>query len=101
MVTRRQQAMAQALRALAPLIPFDEAGEVLARARAAPMRALAPNAAVWLALTSHARHRHTDYDAMLRDGYDRDAARFFVVEDMERQLAAWGCTRPLIDAEAE
>jgi hypothetical protein len=99
MATKRQQSMGRTLRALAPLIPLDEAQAVMARCGQGSLREVAPGAAVWLALTSHVRHRHTDYDRLLAEGYDRDAARFFVADEMERQLAAWGCTRPLIDGD--
>ncbi len=97
MPTKRQQALARALRTFAPLIPYGEAQDILARAESGSLRELAPNAAVWLALTSHVRHRHTDYDRLLAEGYERDAARHFVVEDTERQLADWGCTRTVLD----
>lgn len=93
--------MAKALRALAPHTPFADAQDVLARAAKGTLRALTPNAAVWLALTSHVRHRYTDYDRLLIEGYDRDAARYFVAEETGQQLTAWGCTRPLLDEAAE
>jgi hypothetical protein len=99
--TRRQMALRKALRALAPHIPLADAEDVLARAGGGSLRELATNAAVWLALTSHVRHRYTDYDTLLGEGYDRDAARFFVVADTERQLAAWGCARPLLEENEE
>lgn len=101
MGTKRQQAAIKALRGLAPLIPLSDAQDILAKAGGPSLRELTPNAAVWLALTSHIRHRYTDYDRLLREGYDRDAARFFVVEETERQLVAWGCTRGLIDEDGE
>jgi hypothetical protein len=97
MATRRQQAMIRALRLMAPLIPLADAQEVLLRAGSGSLRVLQPQAAVWLALTSHVRHRHTGYDRLLDEGYPRDAARHFVVGETEDQLAAWGCTRPLLD----
>ncbi|MCO4055705.1 MAG: DUF2293 domain-containing protein [Bosea sp.] len=95
MATKRQQNMARTLRALAPLIPLDEAQAVMARCGQGSLRDVAASAAIWLALTSHVRHRHTDYDRLLAEGYDRDAARFFVADEMERQLTEWGCARPL------
>ena len=101
MVTKRQQAIGKALRNLAPLIPLSDARDVLARAGGGSLKEVTPNVSVWLALTSHVRHRFTDYDLFLADGYDRDAARFFVVEETERQLAEWGCTRPLIGDDEE
>jgi hypothetical protein len=97
MPTKRQQAMTKALRSLAPQIPLADASHVLARAAKGSLKALSPNVSVWLALTSHVRHRHTDYDRLLIEGYDRDAARYFVIEQTERQLTHWGCTRPLLD----
>jgi hypothetical protein len=100
MPTKRQRDLVKALRALAPLIPFDEAQAVLAAAGGGTLRELSPNAAIWLALTARIRHAHTDYDALLAEGYDRDAARFFVVGEMEARLSAWGATRTL-DDEAE
>ena len=100
MATRRQMAMVRTLRSLAPLIPHADALDVLARAGKGTLRDLSPAAGVWLALTSHVRHRYTNYDDLLADGYERDAARFFVIGETERQLAEWGCTRPLVE-EAE
>ena len=41
------------------------------------------------------RHVHTDYDALLADGYDRDAARFFVVDRINEVLTGWRATRLL------
>lgn len=95
--TARQRDVRRALRALAPLIPLDEAQEVLARACRPALRALPPATALWLALSSHARHRHTEYDALLAEGYDRDAARFFVVEATNAALTGWGCARGVGD----
>ncbi|WP_069877623.1 DUF2293 domain-containing protein [Bosea sp. BIWAKO-01] len=102
--TRRQQAIRKALRALAPGIPLADAEAVLALAERRHMKDLPPSTALWLALGSHVRHVHTDYERLLAEGYDRDAARFFVVEDTEAVLSAWGCQRSVDEneeAEAE
>jgi hypothetical protein len=101
MATKRQQAMIMALRALAPQIPFADAQDVLVRAGKGGLRELTPKVSVWLALTSHVRHRYTDYDRLLIEGYERDAARYFVIEQTEDQLTEWGCTRALLDEEAQ
>ncbi|MGL4440345.1 MAG: DUF2293 domain-containing protein [Bosea sp. (in: a-proteobacteria)] len=101
MPTKRQTASRKALRALAPQIPLADAEDVLARAGKGGLRELTPNASVWLALTSHVRHRYTDYDQLLIEGYDRDAARYFVIEETEQQLMEWGCTRALLDESVE
>ncbi len=101
MPTRRQRERREALRALAPLISFDEAEAVLQAANAGTLRELSSTSAIWFALLARARHVHTEYDQLLREGYDRDAARFFVREAMEAKLTEWGCARSLPDGDEE
>jgi hypothetical protein len=93
--TRRHTELRKALRLLAPLIPYSESEPVLERAAKLTRADLTVNAALWLALVAHVRHRFTDYDALLADGYDRDAARYFVVHDTEDTLQRWGCMRQI------
>jgi hypothetical protein len=95
--TKRQIAIRRALRALVPGIPLDEAQDILARATRPAMKELPPATALWLALTSHIRHRHTAYDVLLAEGYDRDAARFFVAGPTDDVLTSWGCARSVSD----
>lgn len=81
---------------LAPAIPTFDRDAVLDLAEDSPgLRAGSPQAAAWLALTSHVRHLHTDYDQMLADGYEVDSARHFCAEAMVAVLAAWGCRKRL------
>ena len=98
--TRRNEALRKALRSVAPLIPYADSEPVLERAARLARGDLFPGAALWLALVAHVRHRHTNYDALLAEGYDRDAARHFVVGETEAVLRAWGCARGL-DIEGE
>jgi hypothetical protein len=98
--TRRNQELRKALRALAPLIPYADSEPVLERASKIARGDVSPGAGLWLAIVAHIRHRHTEYDALLAEGYDRDAARHFVVEATEEVLRAWGCSRR-IDVEVE
>ncbi len=79
---------------MAPMADFEP---ILLAMRQPHMRDLSPVDAAWLAATSHIRHRHTEYDALLAEGYDHDAARFFVLDDMQDVLADWGCSRPIVD----
>jgi len=95
--TQRQQSIRKALRALAPGIPLADAQAVLALAERRHMKDLPPATALWLALGSHVRHVHTDYEHLLADGYDREAARFFVVEETDAVLAGWGCQRSVAE----
>jgi hypothetical protein len=100
--TRRIQELRKALRLLAPLTPLAECEPVLERAAKITREGLTINAALWLALVAHVRHRFTDYDALLAEGYDRDSARHFVVEATEATLTRWGCAKRIdTDAEAD
>jgi hypothetical protein len=87
----RREAVAAALLRLAPRLPDFEAEAALDRALASPgLRRAAPETAARLALITYARHVFTDYDDLLADGYDRDSARHFVLDDLNAALAAWG-----------
>ncbi len=97
----RREAVAAALARLAPRLPDFEADSVLARALASPgLRRAAPETAARLALVTYARHVFTDYDDLLADGYDRDSARHFVLDDLNAALVGWGAA-PIPEEEAE
>jgi hypothetical protein len=98
--TNRQRAIAKALTLLLPAAPYADIEPIRAEAGARHMRELPPSIAVWLATVAHVRHRHTDYDQLLAEGYDRDAARFFVVERTNEVLTSWRATR-LLDPDDE
>ena len=94
--TRRQRALRRALRDLVPLAPLADAEPIYLEALSgAHLRGLPPSIALWLAAIAHIRHRHTDYDQLLAEGYDRDAARFFVLDATNAVLTQWGATRQL------
>ena len=95
MATERQKRIARALTALIPRAPFIDAEAIREAARARHMRSLPPERAVWLAAVANIRHAHTDYDELMDDGYDKDAARFFVLDDTNAVLDGWGATRHL------
>jgi hypothetical protein len=92
----RRDAIAAALRRLAPSIPPHEFGAVVDHALdSAGLKSAAPESAAWLSLVAYVRHTFTDYDALLAQGYDRDSARHFVMDEMRDILAHWGVRRPL------
>lgn len=99
MPTKRQKAMADALTALAPQMPFADAEAIRPRLKRGGMRDLPPSIAVWLCTVAHIRHAYTDYDELLTDGYGRDAARFFVLDAINAQLEDWQATRFLTGEE--
>ncbi len=59
------------------------------------MRDLPTASALWLATLAHVRHQHTDYDDLRDEGYDRDEALFFVIDEVNAVLDRWGATRRL------
>ncbi|GAB4350000.1 MAG: DUF2293 domain-containing protein [Oricola sp.] len=83
------------------MIPFDEAEDVKKLAAQKHLRALPVPVAVWLSLVAHVRHVHTDYDELMDEGYDRDAARHFVMDDINAVLQRWQATRRLDGSETE
>lgn len=95
MSTKRQRAVDKAITALLPIAPYADTEKIRAEANAHHLRSLPPSIAVWLATVAHVRHEHTDYDRLLGEGYDRDSARFFVVDQINAWLTRWRATRLL------
>jgi hypothetical protein len=95
--TGRQRAIARALTALLPMAPYSDIERIREMASQRKFRDLPPTIAVWIATITHVRHEHTGYDEMLAEGYDRDAARHFVVDEINERLTTWRATR-LLDA---
>ena len=93
--TKRRKAIAEALTLLLPAAPYSEIEAIRAEAGSRHMKELPPSIAVWLATVAHVRHQHTDYEQLLAEGYDRDAARFFVIDRTNEVLTSWRATRLL------
>jgi hypothetical protein len=90
----RREAIESAVRILAPRIPRHEFEAVTDHALGSRgLHAASPETAAWLSLTAYIRHRLTDYDDLLDDGYDMESARFFVLDDMNAILEEWGSSR--------
>ncbi len=89
--TDRRTRVAEALRRLAPRLPAFEAEATVDRALlSSGLRNAAPETAARLALLTYARHVFTEYDDLLADGYDRDSARHFVLDELNAVLTGWG-----------
>ena len=91
----RQRAVGKALTALLPMAPYADTEPIREAALSPRFRTLPPSIAVWLATIAHVRHEHTAYDSLLAEGYDREAARFFVVGEINAVLTRWRATRLL------
>jgi|SRR5215212_390214 len=90
----RRAAVEAALRRLAPRLPRHEFEAVADHALdSAGLRTAAPEAAAWLSLVAYARHVFTEYDILLKEGYDPDSARHFVLDDLNAALDGWGVRR--------
>ncbi|MBV2143953.1 DUF2293 domain-containing protein [Falsochrobactrum sp. TDYN1] len=98
--TVRQKAVAKSLTLLLPAVPYSDSEPIRAAALAPHMKALPPSVAVWLATVAYVRHVHTDYDALRDEGYDKDSARFFVMDAINSKLTEWRATR-LVTADDE
>lgn len=96
--TKRQRAVVEALRALIPHAPLADFEPIALSIRASHMADLSPVDAAFLATVAHIRHRYTDYDELRDEGYEKDAARYFVLDQINEVLSDWGATR-LIDDE--
>jgi len=87
----------QQLRSLYPECPAGEAQKVAEHAcrkysgrvgRSAAAKDFDPRA-IRLAVVAHVRHRHTRYDKLLMDGWERLDARSAVAANLELVLDAW------------
>ncbi len=78
---------------LCPVAPLNDAEAILDRLHTRKKGRLPPAVTLWLTVVAHIRHCHTDYDALLNEGYEQDAARHFTREPINAVLKRWGCTR--------
>ncbi|WP_157015933.1 DUF2293 domain-containing protein [Mesorhizobium xinjiangense] len=93
--TGRRRAVAKALTLLLPMAPYADIEAVRQQALAPHMKALPASLAVWLAAVAYVRHAHSSYETLLEEGYDRDSARFFVIDEINETLTRWRATRLL------
>ena len=87
-------------RRLRELIPKATMEDFLAIEKIADkghLRHLPPSIRAWQAITTQIRHVHTDYNAMLEEGYDQDSARHFVLDDINAKLLEWGCSETVFE----
>ncbi len=94
----RQKEIKRLLRELIPLVPMEDFLAIEKTADSGHLRHLPPSIAAWQATTSRVRHAHSEYDAMMDEGYDKDAALHFVLDEMNEKLSHWGCSK-LISSE--
>ena len=92
----------EAVRVLAPGAPDHEFESIVDHAlMSAGLRTASPENAAWLSMVAFIRHRLTEYDRLLDEGYDQDSARFFVLEEINGVLEEWGSPRRVAGEEGE
>ncbi len=98
----RRALIAAELSVLAPLAPESERQLILDHAwHSAGLRKASPDKAAWLSLVAFVRHSYSDYDALLKEGYDVESARHFCLAEINDLLRAWGCRRRVDGAEKD
>lgn len=97
----REALIAEALLRLLPRAHPKDRAAILDHARhARGLRHASTARIAWLSTVAYVRHVFTDYDQLLDDGYDRDAARHFTLEALNRTLSEWG-SKELVSGDAE
>lgn len=97
-MTDRRQQIEDALSTLAPALPPKDRTEVVEHALwSKGLKRASPPKAAWLSLVSYLRHRFTDYDKMLEEGYNVEEARYFSMNQLSKVLEETGCRRKLYD----
>ncbi len=98
-LTKRRDELEDVIRSLAPRIPKHELGAIVDHALdSIGLQTASLETAAWLSLVAYVWHVHTEYDELLRQGYDVDSARHFVVSNMQAVLTGWGVKRRLASA---
>lgn len=93
--TNRQKQVAKSLTLLIPGAPYSDAEPIRVAALSPHMRQLTPPVAIWLATVAYIRHQYTEYDTLRDEGYDKESARFFVLDTINDKLTEWRATRLL------
>ncbi len=97
----RREILEDALRVLAPRVPGHEFEAIVDHAlMSAGLRTASPENAAWLAMVAYIRHRLTEYDRLLDEGYDQESARFFVLDEINVVLEGWESPRRVSGEEA-
>lgn len=87
------------LRSLFPKVPAAERELILRHGFKKHSRRVGRTASlplqkkVMLAAIAHVRHKHTEYDALLRAGEARDVARKATWKRIEGMIREWGCSQ--------
>lgn len=85
----------EVLKELFPSIPDEDAGAIVRRAtrvgsgKVGRASALDIGDKVTFAARAHARHKYTEYDSLLKAGWERNVARLRIQDDVNYMLDVW------------
>lgn len=76
-------------------IPYYDSEQIIKNVAKPHLKQLPSSIAVWLCVISYIRHEYTDYDNMLQNGFEKDAARHYTTQQINDILEKWQCTKKL------
>lgn len=89
----RLREVRKTLKLTIPNVSLSDFQKIMVIAERSHLRHLPSPILAWRSVTTHIRHNHTEYDALLEEGYDIESAKHFVLETMNETLENWGATK--------
>lgn len=89
----RLRQVRKTLKLMIPNASLSDFQKIMAIAKGSHLRHLPSPILAWRSVTTHIRHNHTEYDALLEEGYDIESAKHFVLDVMNETLELWGATK--------
>lgn len=88
----RATEIASALGIIAPDLAINDLRAIVDQALSSKgLKTASPQSAAWLSLVAYLRHNFTSYDQLLKDGYQKDEARYFCQKQLVEALMNIGC----------
>lgn len=97
----RLRQVRKTLKLMIPKATLYDFQKIMEIAEGSHLRHLPSPILAWRSVTTHIRHNHTEYDALLEEGYDVESAKHYVLEAMNETLEIWGATKKITTDEIE
>lgn len=78
-------------------IPYYDAEQIIVATQKPHLKHLPISIATWLATIAYIRHNYTDYDNLLQDGFEKEAARYYTTQQINETLENWQCIKKFIE----
>jgi len=99
--SRREKEVKQHIREMLPNVTLADFEKIVEISDRGHLRHLPPSIIAWQSITTHIRHNHTEYDDLLDDGYEPEAARHYVLDKTNEILSSWGSTKLIEETDGE